>query len=61
MGEEDGDRNRDRYLMVSSNLNSNTSITGGQSSYCLLSLNTQWNNIGSYELYRQSLAGMLDV
>ena len=45
------------------NLSSNiTSIPGGQSSYCLLvSMSTQCNNIGSYELYRQSLAGMLYV
>lgn len=49
-------------LKVSSNLSSNIpSITSGQSSYCLLSLSAQWNNIGSYEVHRKSLAGMLDV
>ena len=36
--------------ILSSNI---TSITGGQSSCCLLSLSTQCNNIGNSELHRQ--------
>lgn len=45
-------------LNVSSNLRCDiTSITGGQSSCCLLSLSTQWN----CEFQAQSLAGMLAV
>lgn len=47
---------------MSSKLTSNLiSLAGGRSPCCLLSLSTQWNNIGSCEFYGQSLSGMGDV